>query len=292
MPKDPLDLTASFHRCWDTVHPALPEKAVQALKKHKIILVPGFMSRIYTEPVTIMGVELRLGNYFDEQMHWLNGLGVSHTRLKLIAGGFFEKNAEHLVELIRDSEYPVIALAHSRGGLDTLEALRKMPPLADKVAGVITIQSPFHGTPVADYVHERDIIKKISRPLLTQAGETATSIYWLTTDFRKGYLARNKAVIAEIVKKVPFICAGSHCTEDELRQDSTLKLSAAILRAVGILEHDGLVNLQSTRLPGAQFVALEKTNHRMPVTNTGDSFDRVRFTRALLFLLLETLKAV
>lgn len=292
MTANPFDLTREFQFCWDSVHPVLPEAALALLRRHTIILVPGFMSRLYTEPVRLMGVELRLGNYFDEQMHWMAGLGISHARLKLTPGGFFEKNAERLAEMMRDAEYPVIVIAHSRGGLDTLEALRKMPLLTEKVAGVITIQTPFYGTPVADYVHERDIIKTISRPLLDQAGETATSIYWLTTEFRRGYHERNRALIEDIIKKVPFLCAGSHCTEAELRDDSGLQLSAAVFRALGIHEHDGLVHLASTRLSGAPFVKLENANHRMPVTNTGDVFDRIRFTRALLLLLLKTAKAL
>jgi len=78
----------------------------------------------------------------------------------------------------------------------------------------------------------------------------------------------------------------------ELKYDGSLKLSSAILRAMGAHRHDGLVHIESTRLLGARYVETEKMSHRMPVTNTGDDFDRVRFTRALLLLLLKTIKAV
>ena len=281
-------MTAEFDSAWLEAGSPVPSVFLHRLRRHKVIFAPGFMSRMYTEPLNIMGMEFRMGSYFDDQLNWLKTLEITNRRLELTPGGFFEKNAERLAELIRDSEYPVILIAHSRGGLDALEALRKLPPLLGKTAGVITIQSPFYGTPVADYFEERDFLKTLSAPLLKSAGETPSSVYWLTTGFRNGYMERHAREIAEIVKAVPFICVGSSCGPDGMCSDASLNLASALLRSKGVPQHDGLVPIASTRLPGAHFVEAGEIDHRMPVTSSpGETFDRIRFVRALLAVLIK-----
>ena len=89
---------------------------------------------------------------------------------------------------VEASPLPVIIIGHSKGGLDTLEALITNRALLKKVRGVVTIQTPFSGTPVADYMSSQNVLRKIAIKLLYKLGGAEEVMKQLGTVERKSYL--------------------------------------------------------------------------------------------------------
>ena len=81
--------------------------------------------------------------------------GIAASRLTAIdTRASVEKNGETLVEEFKQSivQHPnkkLVILAHSKGSLDVLEAIRLEPSLAPHVHRLVSIQSPFGGSPYA-----------------------------------------------------------------------------------------------------------------------------------------------
>lgn len=58
--------------------------------------------------------------------------------------------ASELNRIAKESQSKkIIVMAHSKGGLDTLEALRLDPSLASRIDRLVAFQSPFGGSPYA-----------------------------------------------------------------------------------------------------------------------------------------------
>ena len=95
---------------------------VEVLRRHKVLLVPGYFSDIDAR-------------YFSDQLHWLASIGVEHEKLAVRARQSVAINAPIIATAIQDSTKPVILITHSKGSVDALEALRAQPSLRMKVKG-------------------------------------------------------------------------------------------------------------------------------------------------------------
>lgn len=83
-----------------------------------------------------------------------------------------EKNAreikDHIEELYKSTGRKVVLLGHSKGGVDAAAACSMFwPQLKDKVVGVVLVQSPYGGSPIAsDILREGQIADAETRRLL------------------------------------------------------------------------------------------------------------------------------
>lgn len=83
-----------------------------------------------------------------------------------------EKNAreikDHIEELYKSTGRQVVLLGHSKGGVDAAAACSMFwPQLKDKVVGVILVQSPYGGSPIAsDILREGQIADAETRRLM------------------------------------------------------------------------------------------------------------------------------
>jgi triacylglycerol lipase len=115
-----------------------------APRAHPIVLAHGFMG------FGTIGVPGFRQDYFRGVAARLRKLGVEvyATRVAPVAG--IEARADQLARQIRAlGAERVNVIAHSMGGLDARVAIAEMG-VADRVASLVTIGTPHHGTPLAD----------------------------------------------------------------------------------------------------------------------------------------------
>ncbi len=144
LPNFGIDESQSFYNYFYNEDFTLSERSLSQLRDHEVILVPGFLAE------WVEGVH----GYFEPLRNWLTEHGISHQTVQTRSDQNSAVNVETIRKTIMKSSRKVLLMAHSRGGLESLMALVEHPALRSKVNGVVFVQSPFHGTWVADAVYE------------------------------------------------------------------------------------------------------------------------------------------
>lgn len=119
-----------------------------------------------------------------------NSLATVKDNAKAIAG-YLHKN----------SSRNWVIVTHSKGGLDTLEALILNPKLhGEVVLGWVALQAPFHGSPIAD-----DVKSPVTAALLKAFGGKQAALIDLTTKKRGAYMKKYDKKIRAMYAKVNVI---------------------------------------------------------------------------------------
>lgn len=243
---------------------------VDLLRKHKILLVPGYFSDI--DP-----------SYFSDQLQWLASLSVEREKVAVESRQSVAVNAPIIAAAIRTAKLPVILITHSKGSVDALEAMRTEPALHTKVKGWVSLQGAFHGSPVADMLlDEQRFNPLLAALILGLLGGTKESAHGLTTGAARAYLKTHAAAISALVRTVPAVAFASALDGAEAK--SRLELPRQMMWRAGI-RNDGLIPLDAAVLPGMDFVKITGVDHIAPVMRAELPFDRVRMTKALLLAL-------
>ena len=262
---------------------------------YRILFVPGFMTNPSIDPSLLYksGVADKswigfLPTYFSEQINWLkaNGLDAGIVNIESEAG--IKYNANLIEAEIEKSPKPVIIFSHSKGGLDTLETLIRRPYLRGKVRGLVSIQSPYYGTPIADWVLlNRYTLSPASAAALKLMGGSIQSVYDLSVKSRMDYQYENAAEIAKITAAIPTISFGAWKNEEKGVMDTNFEPTRDMMLGWGI-KSDGLVPVDSEMLPGANQIAVEGLDHLATVIKVEKpAFNRVDFIKTLLTLLMD-----
>jgi hypothetical protein len=251
---------------------------VQALRMHKVLLVPGYFGDL--DP-----------NYFADQLRWLTSIGVEREKVAVRARESVAVNAPIIATAIRNSVKPVILITHSKGSVDTLAALQAEPLLRTKVKGWISLQGAFFGSPVADMLLGGSRIDPlISIIILGYFGGTRESAQGLTTDASRAYYRDHKSAIDRVVRDVPAIAFASVLDAVPGAPPNTSLAIPRDLMAREGLRSDGLLPLDAAVLPDMDFVRVAGVDHIAPVMPAVQRFDRVRMTQALLLGLRSPLR--
>jgi hypothetical protein len=285
------DVSKRYEHQMDETEPSEETKA--KLQSLRVLFVPGFLSDVVLELGDMPGMKaLRIGEYFDEQIRWLKDKqGVKHVeRVMIESEDSIQNNAERVAASILASEQDVLLITHSKGGLDSLEALIQYPSLRPKVKGWIALQSPWYGSPVADWVSDNKALDKVTREFLERIMKgQGESLGNLTTTQRAAYHKRFQDEIQKIVMSIPIISVATYktgimggpvaCTAFEpLRISMKKKLN---------LESDGVVPWESAVLEGTDYVVIPDASHLDTVRPLPCNmrFSREEMTGALLSLL-------
>ncbi|MFA6433498.1 MAG: tyrosine-protein phosphatase [Elusimicrobiales bacterium] len=264
------------------------------LSGYRILFVPGFMTNpsvdpdlLYKEGGAINLMKGVMPTYFEEQITWLRASGLDAGIVDIESEAGIKHNAELIAAQISRSPKPVIIFSHSKGGLDTLEALIRRPDLRRKVRGLVSIQSPYFGTPVADWVLlGRHSLSPASAAALKLLGGNLESVKDLSVKSRMDYQAENAGQIAAITAAIPTISFGAWKNEEKGAMDSLFEPTRDLMLGWGI-KSDGLVPVDSEMLPGANQIAIEGLDHLATVIKVQKpAFERVNFIRTLLTLLM------
>lgn len=139
--------------------------------------------------------------FFDTQDHFAK-LGLPCHIAKIQSEAAVEKNAreikEHVQELYKSTCRKVVLLGHSKGGVDAAAACSMFwPELKDKVVGIVLVQSPYGGSPIAsDILREGQIADVETRRIIEILISSILkgdiqSLEDLTYEKRKAFLAKH-----------------------------------------------------------------------------------------------------
>jgi pimeloyl-ACP methyl ester carboxylesterase len=171
---------------------AIGDAIADALPRIELLIEPGRFISFHTQM-----------SYFDAQ-------GIAYQNLSAASKAFdtsesVEHNAAAILEFLRDTDKKIVIVSHSKGGLDTLDALLDAPELWGKtVVGWVALQAPFHGSPLADSAPS-----EINDLLLSSVGGNGQSVEDLKTVTRARYMDANKDRIAKLTASIPIISAYS-----------------------------------------------------------------------------------
>ena len=281
----PLNISRDFHSLME-MNPILDQYSIEKLKQFNVFFVPGFTTRPNLNEDFIMNgsktIDLNMPNYFDEQIAHAKSLGLDAGIVDLAStGDSIEKNAARISDAINKSDKKVILIAHSKGGIDTLETLIHYPELHEKIQFTLMLQSPFLGTPLSDYVLSVPALEYAAKTVLEQMGGTKESLKNMSIAARKEYHEKYSRVISEIAKKRNFISLTSYKKRSPFDTLTALLRNAMSRR--GIL-NDGFVPTQSAILPGSRYIILDEADHLCSVLKVRrPAFDRIKFIEAILF---------
>jgi pimeloyl-ACP methyl ester carboxylesterase len=224
-----------------------------------------------------MGVD-----YMVTQGDWLESLGVPVSVPELPSASPVEANARLIARMLERDDRPAVLVGHSKGGLEALAAMLR-PGIAERVRGFVALQSPFHGSPVADWVCSNAPIYLASHHALRALGlGSGRGVQDLTTRLRGAWMRHHHARILALAERVPMASLGTALGP---RDGGPYSLLARRIEALGHGPNDGLVTVASTALPGASHRVLTG-DHRALVAQ-GRGQDPVAVLRGALVEVLE-----
>lgn len=213
----------------------------------------------------------------------LRSLGLDVRPVKLDTGAGVETNAQAIRDAILAASAQgkqVVLVAHSKGGVDSTAALSLYPELKSHVRAVVTLQSPFGGTPIASDIVECPELKSLVDGIAGSVlGASPDSLHDLTYDSRKAFLAAHP-----YPTDIPTVSLAS-----SRRDPGSLLFAPEEYQYLRYgLKTDGLVPQLDAEIPGSQVVKLDNLDHADSTIDTpGDPYDAGALTEALVTLALQ-----
>ncbi len=284
--EDPYWLGREFEAVFTAGKDFSPSE-LSRLRGMRLLFVPGFMSNLASDSGYLPNLPF-MPEYFGRQIAYLRGRGLDCRLVDIESETSIYANARKVIKEIEQAPGKVLIVGHSKGGLDTLEALLKRPDLRRKVHAVIAVQSPFFGSPVADLMLSGPTLSVPSSLLLDMLGGSRQSLRNLSVKYRRGYHREREAEIRKLTAQVPFYSYSTWKDDSFLPYlDTVFEGFRDYMLGLG-LKNDGLVPAESAVLPGSRYVYLSGTDHLCTVLWVPlPLFDREGFVRSALKLSLK-----
>ena len=238
----PTDITARFREVHQRVRegePVLPDEA----RRHQYLLVKG-----------MMGDEVP--GYLEDNQARLEKRGLETREVAVDTEGRLTNNVKVVREALLDAIHfgrTVVLVGHSKGGVEALSTLALYPELRRHVRAVVTLQSPFGGSVIANDLVTTPSLRRlldVTFPTLFQGD--AGSVEDLS------YARR-----MEFVRQHPYpadIPTVSLATSRMSRRSLMRPLCAYVQERYG-WACDGLVNAVDAEVPGSRVVRLGDMDH-------------------------------
>jgi len=254
---------------------ASDEALARALAGKRVLVAYGLIGER-------MAAMRRLGvDYMATQVAWLrHEVRADVAIVRLATGAAIAENAPRIAKTLTSDPRPAIIVAHSKGGLEALAALMDADA-ARRCAAFIAIQSPFLGSPVADFLVAaaplRATVTGSLRLLRTGSGAGLAD---LTTAARRAWMGRHAGQLQQLSETIPIICCATEVSESTIGPDRRYLALARWIERQGFGANDGLVPVSAALLPGARHLVLGG-GHRGTVSK-GRGRDPVGLLRRLL----------
>lgn len=267
---------------------------VQALQKYNVLVIPGVLAESFiSDSDNQIKLNFLFEDGFSEQLSLLEHFKIDHQFLKLETENSPKENAKSIIDAIEKSTKPVLIYSHSKGGLDTLEAIRQRPAILSKIYGWASVQSPFWGAPVASGFDKNLIFRDSGHRIFEWMGGSASGMNSLTIAERETYMESTeiKKLILEIKHKIRVINFASF-KKNRLGIDTPLELFRNYTQnKAGV--NDGVVPLHSALMKehghNIDYIIEAEVDHLMTMTKyrlDNVFYDQQLHTLALLKLLL------
>ncbi|UOF01375.1 lipase family protein [Bdellovibrio reynosensis] len=298
------DLTDVFHNSLNI--PSLSNSELSVLKGYDIYLVPGILSETFLDDDDRSSVTFsRLtGEYFETQQNLLEKkYGLRSQRLSSSSQSVAEirTSIQRALAESNTAKRKAVFIAHSLGGLALLEEVVSFPAHQKNVAGIIFLQTPFKGSPVADVYFEGPLhLDKLLKPVIPYFNTSPQIIRYLGTVSRNNFMTENAGSVQSLLQKVPIITVGGVVNDDPSLFSPAVSIIAngCFKKVLGqcVVQtsfkgpfdlSDGMVPFQSSKLQGADFIKLEGVDHGETVVNIPfETYDKAAVTKSLLRILI------
>lgn len=260
------DLTFLFNHHYDQGPKKILSNAeVQKIAQQEIVLINGIMSEFFIREF-VPNVSWITSEYFGIQYSHFSKMGLPVTK---VAPSSFSisaalKDIAAIFPALKARNRKGILMVHSMGGLLVLDHLLAYPEDQDWVAGIIFIQTPFHGSPMAG------ILKRA--PLDT--------IEYLKVKNRNQILNFHETEIRDLLRRIPALTVGTvanHTRTVFQATIMTMKYGCPVPVASRCLppklykgpydDSDGMVPLMSSHLFETDHVTLNTVDHGETIMN-------------------------
>jgi hypothetical protein len=251
----------------------------QALEGKRVLIAYGLVGEL-------LAAMHRFGvDYMKSQAAWLRrDIGAEVSVVRLATAAAVADNAHRIAEVLCQDERPAVVIAHSKGGLETLTALMNRRA-AQRCAAFIAIQSPFLGSPVADFlVAAAPLHATVKGSLRLLRAGSGAGLHDLTTAVRQTWMERHRDQVAGLVENIPMVCCATAVSKSTIGPDRRYLALARWIERQGFGPNDGMVPVGSALLPGTRHWVLGG-GHRGTVSK-GRGRDPVGLLRRLLALAL------
>jgi triacylglycerol lipase len=195
--------------------------------------------------------------YLKENIDALKSQNCDARRVPIQTKTSVEANAKVIrdfaMKVYAETGKKVMFIGHSKGGLDSGAAIAIYPELKAITAGLITMQSPWGGSPIAADMG-KDPIQKAAASFFVKkilGGDPACGVD-LQHDTRQSFLAKYP-----LPRDVKTVCLATMCADPV----STVAWSGAYIAANYGVKSDGLVVPTDAFIPGCRSVLLSGLDH-------------------------------
>ncbi|MBN1210364.1 MAG: alpha/beta fold hydrolase [Myxococcaceae bacterium] len=193
--------------------------------------------------------------YFDDNLDALENAGLQVGRVPVDTDMGVEHNAAIVREAVLEaakSGKKVVLIGHSKGGLDSAAALAMYPELKEHVRALVTVQSPYGGSPMAQDMLDNPLIRYGLGGAVEALGGSIQAGEDLTYDSRKKFLEKYP-----LPAGIPTVSMAS-TTANPL---SPLFATQEYMQQRYGIKSDGLVVPQDAFIPGSKAVTLHGMDH-------------------------------
>ena len=249
---------------------------IKKLQNTKIILIPGILFETFHEDDqrTELGFSKLVGNYLQRPLDYFPKKYKLETQRLSTSSSSLEETKKN-IELSLKTNKEVVFITHSLGGLVLLDYLLDNRDRAEKIKGIIFLQSPFHGSPMADIYRENPFyIRSLLRNILPFFNTTEEVIDYLSVEKRSIYMEKRDFEIKEILKEIPSITVGTVAnnslslfhTAVNIMKDGCMNPIFSKCPIISLYKgkkdfSDGMVPLESSKLEGADFIKIHEVDH-------------------------------
>jgi alpha-beta hydrolase superfamily lysophospholipase len=253
----------------------------ERLRSYRIVVVPGYLTDGF-----LLTNRIGITDYFGSQIAALQAEGFDVTRAPVDTEAPVADNAAVLARLVAASDRPVCFVSHSKGGLDVLAFLVAADAATRaRIACWVALQSPFHGTPIADMAAGSKPLRAIADPLARELGGAGGSLDDLTVALRAAWMADHDTAVRAVVAGIPTLAVATFVGADDAVTPNLYMQPAWNWMRTRDLPNDGLVPVASAVLPGARYIILSGLDHTDTIANSAvfdRPLDRLLFLKAVL----------
>lgn len=181
-------------------NPQEKQSLIKRLQSQHVIIVPGLFDSFAKPFYSWRGDYKEYKDFFERH-------AISYEILHTYSQREVEENHQILLDAIKKApeQKSIFILAHSFGGLISLSTLLKHKEVYPRIAAIMTMQTPYYGSLIADYFYHGKLAYALACSTFALTGGSVKGFVQFHRDLRVRWLEENKAELIELTKKIPLL---------------------------------------------------------------------------------------